>query len=64
MSTRRIPASVLTPLYPAMAAIVALSLVADSALLVGVSAGLALVVCGVLAWWWARRPADEWGERR
>jgi hypothetical protein len=63
MSTKRSPIRQLAPLYPAAASVLVLSVVADSALLVGVSTGLSIGILLMLGYWWARRPVDEWGER-
>lgn len=52
----------LWPLYPASAAVLLMAWVADSVLALGVSAGLSIGILVLLAYWWARRPVDQWGD--
>lgn len=63
MSTRRSPIWELASLWPAVGAVVMLAWVAESTWLIGVSAGLSIGIALMLAYWFARRPVDQWGER-
>lgn len=57
MSTKRGPSiSQLAPLYPAAIGVFVVAAVADSLLLIGVSAGLSIGILVLLSYWYARQP--------